>query len=377
LELEGWGDWKVGPWLCNAESTKTGPYLKEMFFAADIDGMVTRARKAGSALLLCPNGQGARMHWIGLVFPVVLLAFTGCEAVQLETKTTRMSATLSELQYSQVLDNLARVANNPSALPYFNVAATGKTTVQQTGQGSAGANLDLITTAGIAAIVNKFILDKANWGIQLTQQDVMEWDTSPAIDPVQLLVMQGLYRKVLGIQPPPFEQALMEAFFAVKTKSPSGPVRMEESFLAPPPKTEVGPANTPKKIEQCACQQKQPDAQPQPPGAKEGYTGPRPVPIEFTPMLNALYNSLGPGWVGVGCKKDVPRDACYVGHHCNTYIWVRPDGMESLTNLTIAIIDVVTTDTSAGSGNARTTPSNLARAGIGAYFGNPNVIPPP
>ena len=36
------------------------------------------------------------------------------------------------------------------------------------------------------------------------------------------------------------------------------------------------------------------------------------------------------GWYGVGCKKAVPKDACYVGCHGCTYVWVRAAGRNDL-----------------------------------------------
>jgi hypothetical protein len=48
------------------------------------------------------------------------------------------------------------------------------------------------------------------------------------------------------------------------------------------------------------------------------------------------------GWYMVGCKKDVPRDACHVGHHCDTYVWVKPEGIEGLTRFTMTVIDLAT-----------------------------------
>jgi hypothetical protein len=48
------------------------------------------------------------------------------------------------------------------------------------------------------------------------------------------------------------------------------------------------------------------------------------------------------GWYGVGCKRDVPRDACYAAHHCDTYVWVLPDGIDGLTRFTITVLDIAT-----------------------------------
>ncbi len=48
------------------------------------------------------------------------------------------------------------------------------------------------------------------------------------------------------------------------------------------------------------------------------------------------------GWFHHGCKKDVPKDACYVGCYHDTYVWVLPDGLEGLTRFTMTVIDLAT-----------------------------------
>jgi hypothetical protein len=48
------------------------------------------------------------------------------------------------------------------------------------------------------------------------------------------------------------------------------------------------------------------------------------------------------GWYAVGCKKDVPANACYVGCHCNTYVWVLPCGMNDLALFTMGALDLAT-----------------------------------
>jgi hypothetical protein len=38
-----------------------------------------------------------------------------------------------------------------------------------------------------------------------------------------------------------------------------------------------------------------------------------------------------PGWFHVvGCKRDVPKEACYVGKSGNCYVWVGPEGRDQL-----------------------------------------------
>jgi hypothetical protein len=48
------------------------------------------------------------------------------------------------------------------------------------------------------------------------------------------------------------------------------------------------------------------------------------------------------GWFHTGCRKDVPKDACYVAHYHDTYVWVMPDGLEGLARFTMTVIDLAT-----------------------------------
>jgi len=47
-----------------------------------------------------------------------------------------------------------------------------------------------------------------------------------------------------------------------------------------------------------------------------------------------------PGWYCVGSKHAVPKDAEYVGHYGDTYIWVLPGMEDSLARLTFAILAI-------------------------------------
>lgn len=45
------------------------------------------------------------------------------------------------------------------------------------------------------------------------------------------------------------------------------------------------------------------------------------------------------GWFRIGRKKDIPKNACYWGSYCDTYVWVCRDGVGELTHLTSVILD--------------------------------------
>jgi len=45
-----------------------------------------------------------------------------------------------------------------------------------------------------------------------------------------------------------------------------------------------------------------------------------------------------PGWFEVGCKRDVPKCACYVGRSGDRCVWVEPEGREALTDFTLTVL---------------------------------------
>ena len=57
--------------------------------------------------------------------------------------------------------------------------------------------------------------------------------------------------------------------------------------------------------------------------------------------LETIQRELGqiePGWFHVGHKHDVPKTACYVGHHNDCYVWVDTSGREALTEFTLTVL---------------------------------------
>ena len=51
---------------------------------------------------------------------------------------------------------------------------------------------------------------------------------------------------------------------------------------------------------------------------------------------------ISPGWFGVGPKKAVPHDACYVGRYRQQYAWVTADGRKDLADFTIKVLNFAT-----------------------------------
>ena len=51
------------------------------------------------------------------------------------------------------------------------------------------------------------------------------------------------------------------------------------------------------------------------------------------------------GWFHVGKKCDVPSNACYVGKHCDTYVWVNHDGLNGLSRFSLIVLAITDTQT--------------------------------
>jgi hypothetical protein len=46
------------------------------------------------------------------------------------------------------------------------------------------------------------------------------------------------------------------------------------------------------------------------------------------------------GWFCTGKRCEVPRDACYVGHYGDAYVWVTAAGMEGFSRFTLTILNL-------------------------------------
>jgi hypothetical protein len=90
------------------------------------------------------------------------------------------------------------------------------------------------------------------------------------------------------------------------------------------------------------------------PSAASGAGGKPPLPIDV-PYDTFIH----PGWFNVGRRRDVPRDACFVGHHCGTYVWVNRDQLDALNKFTLVILDFNNIQNSGGSNLPSPPPATL------------------
>lgn len=111
----------------------------------------------------------------------------GCTHTALERRTVKQASTLTDLQYQQVLDNLAMLACTPDTMPWHLKLNGGL--VQIADQGNAGFEANL--ASGISDGVKNIFSPSAG-----AQRGVVgQWDLDPAVEADELALLAIAYRK--------------------------------------------------------------------------------------------------------------------------------------------------------------------------------------
>ena len=192
-------------------------------------------------ILRLPRGIRGGLHLASIA---VLGLLSGCMSQQLRFTALRTVNAIPDLQYQQVIDNLAKIASNPGFLPYLAVAGQGS--VQVTDNGNSALSLNLS---------NSVLVGTGTVGIGASRNVTGTWTMGTVTSPEKIRSMQAVYLRALR-------------------------------------------------------------------GVREG-----------DPAF---------AWLQLGSKQDVPKQASYVGRFENTFVWVIPDGVDGLSELTLAIMDIAT-----------------------------------
>ncbi len=224
------------------------------------------------------------MRIFALALSLVLVS-SGCTHRQLQRSTLNQTGTLNDVQYRMVLDNVALLTANPGVMPQFALLSTGQIQITD-----AGSTTDaVIPNAASPGIVS------GNYNVMGSRNIQQNWNIQPIQDPDKLKRMRCAYSLALG-------QPLTGCEDCYKDLA---------SFLCP---------------DQCVW--------------KKGKDAEALVsPEDCSKCLQCVVPQ---GWFCTGGKRDVPRDACYVGRHGDTYAWVLPSGLEGLTRFTLSVLDIAT-----------------------------------
>jgi hypothetical protein len=286
------------------------------------------------------------MRLARIILILGLACTLGCTAGRLRQRTINQGSTLPEMQYQQVLGNLALFATNLSALPWHVNLREG--TTQITDSATAGALVDL----GPPAVTQPQIFG--------SRTAVAQWGMSPVIDATELQLLRIAYRRAYGVPDMPTSEVLEELAHELKDQQASNADLRNESELfyelegrtAEKPRDFADRAITTNDAEFC-CE------------SDSAERDVSPLARNVCRRIESIQRDLAriePGWFHVGRKRDVPKSACYVGKSGDCYAWVEADGCEALTEFTLTVLKLSTlikeTQTLINPGNVKFSPGD-------------------
>jgi hypothetical protein len=299
----------------------------------------------------------------GLLMVLVLLTSEGCTSAQLRTTTLNQGSTLSDTQYQMVLRNLATFAENPAAVPWHLSVTLGTSQVTDSGTGHVGLlwNFPRRVSDQLFAF---------NPTASASRTVVQQWSTNPIVHTDALKLLQMAYRRAYGSPEMPDAKLLDDLAHDLKKQVLSTEDLRTESVLF--------------YQSQYAKLQKSYDALRRGTNSTVGEqsvipsgSGPDPLLDIRSPLAREVgrevndivedLQSIPAGWFGIGTKRDVPEDACYVAQEGKVYVWVTPEHRADLSKFTMVILDIAT---------AIQEPETLAVQGAGVNF-SPGFSAPP
>lgn len=118
-----------------------------------------------------------------LPIALLLIVSTGCTATRLRDRLVTQSDALTELQYKQVLGNLARLHADPYAVPAHVVLHDGTAQIQDNG----AANFTLFRSSVLPPTVSG------------SRTVVEQWTVHPVTDDMELKLLRLAYQRALGM----------------------------------------------------------------------------------------------------------------------------------------------------------------------------------
>jgi hypothetical protein len=321
---------------------------------------ILRDEAAVAGLCQSPRAAGGKTLRRFILVIALALLNAGCMTTQLRQRTNEQAATIPDVYYQQVLDNLAMIQANPDRLPYFSDPQTSRNTIARTANVNYGVNWDLITMApaGVLSLFDRYLLDKQSAQSAAGQTHTGEWATVITNDPDKLLLIRAAYRLTSGTATTA-DQAMVVDFYFKHYQITEESLQILQGKLAASDYAKIKDKLAKLiGIEFWSSKEFLDHLAEDDVLGKDGMLryrlvllqGARITHFREVPEFNAGSDpyslawapALQPGWFGVGGKKDVPKNACYVGHYCDTYVWVCRENLEMLSMLTLAILDIDT-----------------------------------
>jgi hypothetical protein len=228
-----------------------------------------------------------------------LISAQGCTHHVLMRSMIHQASTVMDIEYQMVLDNLAMFECNPSALPWHVRIKDGVVQVNDQA-GIEGLGVQWGATSNFTR------------GPQALRSVTEQWGADAVTNPRIVKKLQDVYREAIGLPPEPDPD-----FFTQVDK-----LRLRQPNRAKQPEAESNAEEIPP---------------PQGVATDDSQS-----PAQWPDYEVAV------GWFHTGRKGDVPRDACYVGHYCDSYVWVTHRGEPGLSRFTLTILSITSSDAKTG-----------------------------
>jgi hypothetical protein len=303
------------------------------------------------------------MRWIAGAALLVSLC-GGCTATQLERYMLNQSLSVTDMRYQQVMNDLARVAQNSGSLPEFAVTAAGVANVTNT------VSIDTATLWDAAV----YGFSKETLTAFGQHNPELQWTLDPAANEPAL---EGLYYACLWAihGPPPEGSRPMEllreprisdvyTFHEAGAVTPLMPMLVGRSQSTGGARSSMSPAGSPSRGSSPPTGVSVPTAKSKWPRDSLASATPEVVLASWNaPALPDAPSPIGrpdksayhldvarrlaaipPGWLHVTTRFHVPKNAFYRGTYGNTAVWVGPEGLARLSEFTLVMLDIATID---------------------------------
>ena len=326
-----------------------------------------------------------------IIFLTIVVVFPGCTSTRLKNSTLSQAETLADLQYQQVLNNVAMYCVNPEALPSFVSLRDGSAQIADLGSASYLGDWHWAFASHPSILGSRTVVEQ--WGMSpLTDDNELQLlsiafrravghDESlendrdfandlahelvkqmPDVDdmrgtmPMQLESVRNRSRYLQKNDPPAF----FDIRFLDKTLSFLYPTENDfkdivtvSSTLSTMREQIIGANECISGMNVFGVYKADEDF-----GANGLYCSKKIERDSTLVGVDPIYDIISPEavdarrqikdiendllaipthclWYGRGRKHDVPKDACYVGHYRDCYVWVGPGGLKELSILTL------------------------------------------
>jgi len=216
----------------------------------------------------------------------------GCTNMALERATLAQASSVADLRYSEVLENLAMVADDPAVLPAYSSIFAGTAEISDT----AAANSTTLTLVRASRGAVTFGMETID--VPLSRNIKENWTLDPVVVPEKLRALRCACRWILTRSS---DSASDGEVHLAKYKPPA--TCDHKDFVDPG----------------FACDHKE--------VGNPGF---------YFDVMDRL-KLIPPDWLHVGRRQEVSHDACYHAHCHDTYVWVTPDGIDGLTKFALVV----------------------------------------